>query len=119
MTSDAGPVEVYVARDVLNARVMLQLLETEGIAGRIVGENLESAAGELGMSFNALPRIWVPAQDAERARALLDRADQEQGSEPSEPGLPWKCAACGAQMEGGFDLCWKCEGPRGATEETP
>ncbi len=112
MTSQ-GPVEVYVGRNASDAAAALAMLRAEGIEGRIVGENLQTAAGDLGISYNALPRIWVVAEHAARARELIARHEEEARERDSEPaGDPWTCPKCGETVEADFDLCWNCQTER-------
>ncbi|MFG0316730.1 MAG: putative signal transducing protein [Planctomycetota bacterium JB042] len=110
---DGDPVEVYVARDASDAAMALAMLAAEGIEGRVVGENLQTAAGELGMSYNALPRVWVPGEQAGRARELI-RAHERERSAPADaaPAAPWVCPGCGESVPGEFDLCWSCQTER-------
>lgn len=112
MSTD-GPIEVYIARDEMDAGTALAMLRAEGIEGRVVGANLQTASGELGMSYNALPRIWVRSDDATRARELIANHERER-REASErpPAEPWRCPACSEEVQGDFDLCWNCETER-------
>ena len=109
-----GPVEVYVARDAAHARHALAALAAEQVPGKVVGEHLQTAAGDLGMSFNALPRIWVPGEHAARAQEVLAAFDATygEGAEDEAPSPPWTCAACGEEIDGVYDACWQCQADR-------
>ena len=62
-----GPVEVYAARDVTEARFVHDLLVNAGVEATVVGESLGAAVGEL-PPLVATPRVWVRAAEAEGAR---------------------------------------------------
>lgn len=110
-----GAVEVYVARDLPHAYQVLAMLQDDGIAATVVGESLGSAAADLGLSFNALPRIWVRVRDENRARTLLDRWDERMrapAGAAAEDAEDWTCWRCGEQVESAFEACWNCEAER-------
>lgn len=62
-----GPVEIYAARDMAEAQFLHDLLADAEIEARIVGEPLGAATGKL-PPLAVMPRIWVDAADADRAR---------------------------------------------------
>ena len=65
------PVEVYAAGSMAEAQFVHNLLAEAGIPAEIVGEALGGVLGDV-PSMEASPRIWVRAEDAERARPLVD-----------------------------------------------
>jgi len=71
-------VEVFAASDITFAYLMKANLENEGIAVQIANENLQGAYCLDGM----VPRVLVPAGQAERARQIIQEiqqaAEQEQ-----------------------------------------
>jgi hypothetical protein len=83
------------------------LLASEGIESFIRNEHLASIVGE--MPFQEVwPELWVRNDlDYDRALQLLDRATLEAES----PGSPWRCPACGTEVEGQFAACWNCGKP--------
>ena len=111
MTSQ-GPVEVYAAGDMAEAQFVRDLLADAEIEARIVGEALGAAVGEL-PPLVATPRVWVRAEDAERARPLveqyqrrlIERAGREAtGSRAEEPF----CYHCGQVVAPGQSPCPAC-----------
>lgn len=60
-------VEVYLARDVLEAHFLKDLLGGHAIQAQVIGEN-SSYAGVMGIER---PRLWVFEQDKDRARSVL------------------------------------------------
>jgi hypothetical protein len=81
------------------------LLAAAGIGAEVRNEFLSSAMGELPPA-ECQAELWVLEDaDATRAEALL--------RSPPRPGPAWRCA-CGEQLEGQFNQCWKCGAERAA-----
>lgn len=70
-------VEVYRARDTLQAHLFSAELENDGIRSEIVGEQLAGALGDIPMGWSTAPRICVREQDAANARSLLLKYEQQ------------------------------------------
>ncbi|PTU74657.1 putative signal transducing protein [Pseudomonas mangrovi] len=80
---------IYEPRDLMEAQMLVGMLETEGIEARVVGSDLLGAIGEL--PALGLLGLLVAAEQAERARSLIaaynaalpvpgDEPDHEQGT---------------------------------------
>jgi hypothetical protein len=85
---------VYTADNPMQAYVVKNFLEAEGIPAVVVGEGLFILRLGIGMSQDTLPQVCcVRDEDAERARVLLERReDAERAATPSpkellEPGI--------------------------------
>ena len=70
-------VEVFVASDITFAYLMKANLENEGIPVQIANENLQGAYCLDGM----VPRVLVPAGQAEQARQIIQEIQQAQEDE--------------------------------------
>jgi Putative prokaryotic signal transducing protein len=93
---------VHSASNLPEAQLLVDLLADRGIRARILNANASSLAGELPIDA-ALPQVWVDnADDAPRARELIDAF-----SRGSSTGTV-KCPACGEDNPTSFDLCWSC-----------
>lgn len=104
-------VKLYTARDAMEAKFLCGLLDQAGLPAVIQGELLAAARGELPITEETLPSVWVRLEDQDAARAVL--RDYNDGSHPRPPqGASWVCPACGEVCEGQFTQCWKCESPR-------
>ena len=106
-------IQAYVANSLAQAHLIKGFLDAEGIFAVVRGEHLQGIAGEIPVTFDTLPSIWVGDGDRERARELIDRALK------SELVLEdWTCAECGEVVEGQFTECWQCGATRalGLTE---
>jgi hypothetical protein len=73
-------VEVFVASDITFAYLMKANLENEGITVRIDNENLQGAYCLDGM----VPRVLVPAEQAEKARRIIKEIQQAAQNEPQD-----------------------------------
>lgn len=79
---------IYEPRDLLEAQMLVGMLQAEGIACHLAGAHLLGALGDLPVS--GLLGLMVEDAQAERARALIaayNRAEPLPGDEPdSYPG---------------------------------
>lgn len=116
---DTNVVEVYWAKDAPHAHLVKTVLQKAGIPAEVVGEMLQAAVGELPMGPASSPRVWVSKGDEARARAIIAEWEKERREEPAGESAPWVCAHCGAEVDAGFDLCWKCQRPRPPADDGP
>ncbi|MHC4441066.1 MAG: putative signal transducing protein [Planctomycetota bacterium] len=105
--------KVYSARDSMEAHFVRCLLEREGIEAVVFGETLSLARGELPLTTDTLPSVWVKPEDVERAMTIVDRYEagyfEDEGDESFQPPPPWICPSCGEEVEGHFTACWNCQ----------
>lgn len=105
--------KVFVARHPAEAHLVRGMLEAHGIAVDLRGEALFNVRGEVPVTPDTLPTVWVLDEaDASRALSVLADAAARWTASASEPA--WTCAACGEQIEALFTECWRC----GATRPT-
>jgi Putative prokaryotic signal transducing protein len=69
-------VEVYRAKDSVQAHLLRSALEEMGIRAVVEGDLLQGALGEIPMGWSTAPRIMVEEADAAKARESLDRFEQ-------------------------------------------
>ena len=115
---------VYTARDEMDAHFVKGLLEQEGIQATVQGEALQETWGNLNLTDESLPSVWVADEDVPKAAPIIDdyrrrdRADAElevgnRGERDPVPQRPtWKCPNCGEMVEEQFTNCWHCGHPR-------
>lgn len=102
--------KVHIARDPGEAGLLKGILENEGIEVDVRGDWLFAARGELAMTSDTLPSVWV-INDSDFARATeLAAAFFQNQAQPD--GEDWKCAGCGEQVEPQFGSCWNCRAER-------
>ena len=73
---------VYEAADRVEAQMLKDYLEEQGIVTVLLGDYLSGGAGE----FSADPGF--------------------------DGGAAWRCPICGESVDPGFDICWNCASPR-------
>jgi hypothetical protein len=90
--NDSRLVEVYAARNGIEAHFLRGLLEEEGIAVRVVGEGLTFAMGDLPLGLPTAPRLWVLEDNSARARELILEWEQSRAASADEPDDPDEAA---------------------------
>lgn len=94
---------VYTAESVVQVMHIKNVLTAEGIRAEIRNDRLGSVIGDIPF-LETWPQLWVAELDFDRAQELIEQ-------ELHGPGLqepPWKCRACGEEIEGQFMECWNC-----------
>ncbi|MCP4611540.1 MAG: hypothetical protein GY845_22745 [Planctomycetes bacterium] len=107
--------QVYIADDPTEAHLVKGILEQYGISCEIRGEALWIARGQLPLTSETLPTIWIADDNRyEEAAELAERF--KDGTLTEKGGANWKCHECGEEVEGQFTECWQCGANR--PEET-
>ena len=101
--TDSQPLEVYSAVDVPEAHLVQTVLEEAGIEARIVGDHLQGAVGDL-PAVSIAPRIWVHAQNFEKARQVIIKWQEEMRESRAADAPKWECSGCGETNEPAFEL---------------
>ncbi|WP_316367578.1 putative signal transducing protein [Candidatus Thiodiazotropha sp. CDECU1] len=98
--------ELYQAADRVEAQILKDHLQVEGIETVIVGDQLSGAVGEL--PADIYPTLWVlDDDDLARAKQLTE----QYFSRPPVSGQRWRCRVCGESIDAGFEICWNCGSP--------
>jgi hypothetical protein len=107
--------QVYIADDPTEAHLVKGILEQYGITCEIRGEALWIARGQLPLTSETLPTIWIVDDSRyEEAKELTERF--QNGTLTSKASGNWRCPVCGEEVEGQFTDCWQCGATR--PEET-
>ena len=98
---DSKDVTVYRGTSPIEARLLMGLLESEGIPARTTGEELVGA-------YSGVPRlcdvrVLVPARYREAAEAVLEAYEARRAG-----SADWGCPECGEGNDASFELCWSC-----------
>jgi len=94
---------IYLARDITQAQLVVNLLEQQFIPAKIENAHQAGGLGELAVSY---PEVWISREpDMERARCLID-AFEAQGQSPAAEVV---CPGCEELNPANFDLCWACK----------
>jgi putative signal transducing protein len=113
--------QLYSARDSMDAHFLQGLLAEEGIEAVIQGEALEEVWGDLPLSQRTVPTLWIKESDLARAKPIVEEYERrrlnnvENGAAPARP--TWKCPRCGEQIEEQFTACWHCNTKRPGTDD--
>jgi hypothetical protein len=93
---------IYLARDITQAQLVVNLLEQEFIPAKIENAHQSSGLGELAVSY---PEIWVIREaDAERARSIVEVFETQNQAQIADT----VCPECEEINPANFDLCWAC-----------
>jgi hypothetical protein len=79
--SERSWVEVYRAKDSLQAHLLKSALENAGINAAVEGDLLQGGVSQPG-AWWAAPRIMVAECDAVRARTILERLEDRSRTSP-------------------------------------
>ena len=107
--------KLYTA-ELTEIRLLANMLEQRGIAASVQGEILAVARGDLPLTPQTLPSVFVNAEDMPQALEVFDEfaAVQTKDADAPKPAC-WKCPNCGEEIEGQFTDCWKCQTARPET----
>ncbi len=93
---------VYLAQNIIEAKIIKDLLDASNIENKIMNEHAIGAMGELPF-IQTYPEIWLAKEeDLLRARKLIDSFVK--GSNYPDTN----CSKCGESMPSNFELCWNC-----------
>ena len=101
-------IRAYVARNLAQAHLIRGFLDSEGIFSVVKGEHLVGIQGEIPITMDTLPSIWVNEADVATARGLIEEALAAEQA----PGGNWICPGCSEPIDGQFTECWQCGAPR-------
>ncbi|MGE3313816.1 MAG: DUF2007 domain-containing protein [Planctomycetaceae bacterium] len=74
--SDQNLVEVFRARNAVEAHIVKSALEDAGIRARVTGEMLQGVLGEIPTGWATAPQVLVFEDDAARARELIQEQEE-------------------------------------------
>ncbi len=99
--------KVYTATGLADAHLLKGLLEGENIPAEVRGEHLYAIRGEVPMTPDTCPSVWV-VDEADFGRAVeLLRAIREGSSRSPDDAGTWRCG-CGEDIERQYTECWQC-----------
>ncbi len=99
--------------DYVEAEALRTRLDAAGILAVINNAEAHLAFSYVGAGALGGVRLEVAPEDYDRAVQLLE--DDE--TKAATLG-PWICEACGEQNEATFEVCWNCQKPRDAEDQT-
>ncbi len=102
--------KIYTAKNPIDAHLLKGALEGENIQAIVQGDFLWNARGELPVSPETCPSVWI-VDDADYEKTLQvleDFRSQEMPGDIQE----WKCESCNETNEAQFLECWNCGASR-------
>lgn len=103
--------KIFIGRDAMEAHFFCDLLHSAGIEATVMGEALSIARGDLPLTGETLPSVWVKDADVDKAAQIVE-GFVARGKEDISTAALWKCPHCGEQIEGQFTECWSCGAAR-------
>ncbi len=100
--------KVLVAESPLHAGLARITLEAEGLQVQLRQMELWAVAVEVLYTEGAAPSVWVPEEQAEQAREILEKHKQKLQSQASGPQTQWHCSHCDEYNDSNFESCWQC-----------
>jgi hypothetical protein len=95
--------KVYSANNLMEAQIVLDLLEHAYIPAQLFNQHAQSGMGEIPFT-HAYPEVWVMRdEDYERGKLIVQTYEKT----PAPTGTI-HCPACGEENPTNFQLCWKC-----------
>jgi hypothetical protein len=99
--------KVYIAKNPADAHLLKGLLEGENIEVEVRGEFLYGVRGEVPITPDTCPSVWVmDDSDYDKAMELVSTFREGESPNPIE-GEAWRCS-CGEENESQFTECWSC-----------
>jgi hypothetical protein len=100
--------KVYTATNPVIAHLVKGILESENIQSIVQGEFLWGARGEIPITPETSPSVWVlDDADYDHAGEIISNFEAE-GINDNLEIMEWKCSKCGETNEGQFSECWQC-----------
>ena len=100
--------KVYIATNPANAHLLKGVLEGMNIQTIVQGEFLWGARGEIPVTPETSPSVWVVDDaDYDRAMEVINNFQAEEKNSDNE-NIVWKCKKYGETNEGQFSECWQC-----------
>ena len=94
-------VRLQRCRTLGEATLLRTSLEAAGVPAQLRGEQRGGILGEIPIP-DAMVEVLVDAADEPAARGVLVALER------AAERAPWRCAGCGEETPGGFELCWSC-----------
>tara|TARA_Y100000589_G_C26813431_1_gene490820 strand:- start:85 stop:435 length:351 start_codon:yes stop_codon:yes gene_type:complete len=104
--------KVYTAENPTEAHIVKGILESGGIESVVKDIMLFSARGELPITPETAPTVWVIEESRYNEAQRIVRRYEQRNADKLLPKETWLCPACGEKLEGQFTHCWQCGTPR-------
>jgi hypothetical protein len=103
--------KIYIAADPQDAQIIKDQLEGGGFDVQMRGQTLWGARGELPLTIDTAPSLWVADDRVDEALTFIRELEKN-----LKKVFPvWECQGCGETIEGNFSCCWNCLKPQGGS----
>jgi len=100
--------QVYSAQHPTEAYLVKGLLESKGIESEVRGDILFGARGELPITAETAPSVWIVADTQfSAAREVILQYERNNALDISGQQI-WICTSCGEEHGDQFSHCWNC-----------
>lgn len=104
--------KIYTANNPAEAHLVKGIIESYGIKCEVRGEHLFGARGELPITPETLPSVWIfDDNEYQKARQLIEEYDRRK-KEDTKDATNWTCLKCGEESDSQFTECWNCGSSR-------
>ena len=95
--------KVYSASNLMEAQIVLDLLEHAYIPAQLFNQHAQGGVGDIPFT-HAYPEVWVVRdEDYERGKHIVQTYEKT----PAATSIIY-CPACNEENPANFQLCWKC-----------
>lgn len=112
-------IKVYSALNPTDAHLVKGVLESHGFECEVTGENLFNLRGEIPLTPETAPSVWILDESRfDEARDIVLACQKENEASPRDYDI-WICQVCGEDSEGQFAKCWNCGSLRDEKTKEP
>ena len=99
---------IYTAESLVDAQLVLDLLDQAGVPAELFNGNASGALGELPVIY---PEVWIKRNlDENKANRVIQKFTESFLAEP-EKLVSLLCGECGENNPHSFEICWQCHTP--------
>lgn len=101
-------IQVYSATHPTEAHIVKGLLEAEGIECEVRGDILFGARGELPLTPETAPSVWIVDSNRYTSARSIIALYEQRNIDTEVPENKWTCSVCQEEHGDQFSHCWKC-----------
>ena len=105
-------IKIYTVNFLVDAHILKGLLESQGIKCEVKGEYLFGARGELPITPETAPSVWILDETKINEAKAIVQGFESSLAEGVSNNDDWICKSCGEESESQFTECWNCGSPR-------
>ena len=96
--------KIYTAESLIDAQLVIDLLDQAGVPAELFNVNVSGALGELPVIY---PEVWIRRNlDESKANLVIKSFTAEP---PNTVSL--RCSICNENNPHSFEICWQCYNP--------